>query len=183
MDSIGNLKGTENSLAIILGTGVGGGLIINNQLYQGSHFQAGEFSFCIEETSLDKLAIYGSKGSAVNFIKKATSIINVEEDNYKAVFDLISTGDNKQLTQLFNRYCLDIAKFIMNLQAILDIEKVVIGGGISQQKLLIDNIKLAYEDIFKELTILDQTFKRIDIAPCRYNNSSNLIGALQHLLS
>lgn len=179
----GNLKGTTNSLGMILGTGVGGGLILNNSLYQGKNFQAGEFSFCIEDTPTTGLTIYGSSGSAVTFIKKATAILGVDDDDYQAVFDAIEMKKNPQLTTLFLSYCRSIAKFIVNLQAILDIEKVVIGGGISQQAILIENIELAYNNLFEELEILDQTFERIDIAPCYYNNSSNLIGALQNLLN
>ncbi|WP_225365279.1 ROK family protein [Ligilactobacillus agilis] len=40
-DTVSNLKDIKNRAAIILGTGVGGGIIINGQLLAGSHFQAG----------------------------------------------------------------------------------------------------------------------------------------------
>ena len=38
----GALKGADNAIAITLGTGVGGGIIINGQVYSGSNFAGGE---------------------------------------------------------------------------------------------------------------------------------------------
>lgn len=41
----GHLTDVENGLVLLLGTGVGGGIVLNGQLHQGSHFQAGELSY------------------------------------------------------------------------------------------------------------------------------------------
>lgn len=43
---LGSLKDLNNCAAITLGTGVGGGIIVNGRLLNGVHFQAGEISFC-----------------------------------------------------------------------------------------------------------------------------------------
>ena len=45
---LGNLNGIENGLALVLGTGIGGGLILDGKLYQGKNFQAGELSFMMK---------------------------------------------------------------------------------------------------------------------------------------
>lgn len=42
---LGSLKDMKNCAAITLGTGVGEGIIVNGQLLNGAHFQAGELSF------------------------------------------------------------------------------------------------------------------------------------------
>ncbi len=42
---LGNLTGIDNGAAVVLGTGIGGVLILNDALHTGSHFQAGELSF------------------------------------------------------------------------------------------------------------------------------------------
>ena len=41
----GNLKGVRNGIAIILGTGIGGAIVVNEKLIDGSHYSSGEFSF------------------------------------------------------------------------------------------------------------------------------------------
>lgn len=43
----GHLKGVTNGAALVLGSGLGGGIIINGKLFQGSHFQAGELTFLL----------------------------------------------------------------------------------------------------------------------------------------
>lgn len=68
---LGSLQGVKNGAAIVLGTGVGGGIIVNGQLLAGEHFQAGELSFGIlnvDKTGYD--AMVGSYGSAVGMIER-----------------------------------------------------------------------------------------------------------------
>ena len=43
----GALKGADNAIAITLGTGVGGGIIINGQVYSGSNFAGGELGHIV----------------------------------------------------------------------------------------------------------------------------------------
>ena len=43
----GHLQGVTNGAALVLGSGLGGGFIINGKLFQGSHFQAGELTFLL----------------------------------------------------------------------------------------------------------------------------------------
>ena len=38
----GELSNVENGAVVVLGTGIGGGIIINGKLHKGSHFSAGE---------------------------------------------------------------------------------------------------------------------------------------------
>ena len=41
----GSLKDCRNGAVVVLGTGVGGGIIIDHKLYRGGHFTAGEYSY------------------------------------------------------------------------------------------------------------------------------------------
>lgn len=65
---LGNLKNVQNGAAVVLGTGVGGGLILNGQLYAGSHFQAGELSFMVLDTDLSNQANQAEKSSLSEFL-------------------------------------------------------------------------------------------------------------------
>ena len=46
---LGNLRGITNGIVLTLGTGVGGGIIIDGKLHQGTTFQAGELSFMTQD--------------------------------------------------------------------------------------------------------------------------------------
>lgn len=180
---IGNLKNVENGAAIVMGTGVGGGFIWQNSLYQGNHFQAGELSFILSENRLNSnLDILAYSVSAVQFMTSASKILEVDTNEYETIFHSIICKSNLELTKLFEGYCRSIAILIINLQSTLDLDKVVIGGGISKQDIFISEVKEAYEKVRSELPLLGQTFGAIPIEACLYRNSSNLLGALYNLL-
>ena len=70
------MKGVSDGATIILGTGVGGGLVLNGKLRSGVHFQAGELSFILlnpANQSFDKMS--GYLESAVGMIEKINQII------------------------------------------------------------------------------------------------------------
>ena len=180
---IGNLKEIENGAAVVLGTGIGGGLILDNRLYQGPHSQAGELSFLIRQSEVkEKSQMYGYHGSAVRFINEATKIVGTSSDDYKKVFEVLAEKSDEELGKLFKNYCRTIAVILVNMQVLLDLEKIVIGGGISAQKLLIDTVNEQYEQLLVEEPLLKQTFSKMMIEGCAFRNSSNLLGALYQLL-
>lgn len=179
---IGNLKGIKNGAAVVLGTGIGGGLILDNRLYQGPNFQAGELSFMIRHSPIPRQSqLYGFYGSAVKFMKEATTLLDASEGDHKAVFTAISTRSSADLTALFENYCRDIALLLTNMQVLLDIEKIVIGGGISAQDLLIEMIQKQYFILRQEEVMLERTFPPLAIEACAFRNSSNLLGSLYQL--
>ena len=89
-------------------------------------------------------------GSAVQFVEKASHILKLEKADGVAVFKALDQGGHEELTSLFQAYCHDIAILIFNLQSLLLIEKVTIGGGISSQPLLIDEISRQYHDLLSQ---------------------------------
>ncbi len=179
---IGNLNGIENGAAVVLGTGIGGGLILDNHLHQGPHFQAGELSFLIRQSpNPEQPQIFGFHGSAVKFMKEATALLDVSTDDHDAVFLAITEHSSLALTTLFEHYCRDIAILLIDMQVLLDLEKIVIGGGISAQDSLIEMIQMQYSIVRQEETMLGQTFPPLVIEACAFRNSSNLLGALYQL--
>ncbi|MGX7047887.1 ROK family protein [Lactococcus piscium] len=182
---LGNLKGVKHGAAIVLGTGVGGGLIINGELFQGSDYQAGELSFMIPSSKfVNENDMLGMSHSAINFIKKATEMLGISDaTDGMSVFKYIKNKQNTKVNKLFDSYCEKIAILIINLQAVLDISTVVIGGGISQDPILIDNIIIHYKNIRKKSKIIELSLKLMTIKSCRFLSDANLLGAVYQLLS
>ena len=73
----GRLKGVTNGAALVLGSVLGGGIIINDKLFQGSHFQAGELTFLLslQMKKLDPSLMQGTTLSAVGLITKVNEIL------------------------------------------------------------------------------------------------------------
>lgn len=177
--TLGNLQQVTNGAAIILGTGVGVGLCLNGQLYKGRHYQAGEVSFMIRDRSIVGADSFVGVGlSAVALIEKLAACLQVENEG-RTVFEALTKQENQEAHTLFLNYCQEVAVLCFNIQCLLDLEKLVIGGGISQQPRLIATIQQCYKDLFQAAPIIQQTLQPMTIEAAKFQADANLIGAVK----
>ncbi|MBO0431910.1 ROK family protein [Enterococcus sp. DIV0660C] len=175
----GKLQNTKNAAALILGTGVGLGLVIDGKLYRGTHHQSGEISFLIRDRTILGTDSFVGKGlSAVALIEQLAKVLELPKDG-KLVFEQLKQTTNEEAKKLFATYCYEVAILCFNLQTILDIEKIIIGGGISRQKILIDGIQHRYNQLFELSPIIEQTLRKIPIESAKFKADANLIGAAE----
>lgn len=180
---LGSLKDMKNCAAITLGTGVGGGIIVNGQLLNGAHFQAGELSFL--QLNLDKPNFDGFAGGYASAVQMIGAV-NKKLGNYDvtdglAAFKAINDG-NENAVEIFTEFCKRVAAIIIDIQAVVDLEAIAIGGGISAQPVVVDGINQAYDKILNENPIIKNTFTRPQILDAKFKNQANLYGALYNLL-
>ena len=71
---------------------------------------------------------------------------------------------------------------ILNIQTVVDLERVLIGGGISAQKILIDEIKKQFMILQKDDYRLRDDVTMPEIMTAKFGNEANLLGALYGLL-
>lgn len=177
-----SLKDMQNCAAITLGTGVGGGIIVNGKLLNGAHFQAGELSFLqlnMKEPGFDGFA--GGYASAVQMIKNVNEAIeNDEETDGLAAFEAINNG-NEKAKKIFDEYCKRIAAIIIDIQAVVDLDAIAIGGGISAQPIVVQGINQAYDKVLADNELIRKTFTRPKIVEAKFKNGANLYGALYNL--
>lgn len=182
---LGELKGVDTGSIITLGTGVGGGIIVNGQLLHGRDFQAGELSWMItnQGAGIKNMEAYGgSVGSAVKMIRNINEKIgNSDLNDGKAAFEAIKSG-NEEAEKIFKKYCLDVAVIILNIQTVINGEKVVIGGGISAQPILIEEIRNQFDAILIDNPMIGKQVNPPEIVAAKYRNDANLYGALYSLL-
>lgn len=175
----GHLQGVTNGAALVLGSGLGGGFIINGKLFQGSHFQAGELTFLlpVQMEKVDPSLMRGMTLSAVGLITKVNEVLgNSDLKDGLAAFRAINAGD-ETVYPLFENYCRNLAITILNLQTIFDMETFVIGGGISAQPILIEEVNRQFDKVHHEIDFIGKIIKRPKIVACHHHNGANLIGA------
>lgn len=178
----GSLQGCQNGLVLVLGTGVGGGLIIHNQLYRGSHFQAGELSMMLAASTVAPVKITGQTGSAVGMISAIAHELQLpDEHDGRQVFAALAAGNPKAL-EMFNAYGRQVAQIILNVQAVMDLNVVAIGGGISAQPRVVPMIQQQYDALLEQLPMIRDTLSQPRIVAAKFHNQANLIGALAALL-
>lgn len=196
---IGALHGVQSGAVLILGTGLGGGLVLNGQVYQGPHGAAGELS----AFELMGRARFGNEFASASNIVSATGLLlkvckalNLEvifDDAHhrrefpidgRKVFEMLHAGDER-VKQAIDDFGMDTAYLIFNLSVVLDLEKVAIGGGVSSQDYLIEAIRKGVAKTWEQspLTVTQAgLINQPEITVCQYHNDANLIGAMHHWL-
>lgn len=184
----GSLRGFENGAVFLIGTGVGGGLILNGKLLRGKHFSAGEFSFL--NMSLDEwdqlTSMVGFSCATTGLLSELRLALDISESESfdgKDAFRLINAGDERALA-VFKKFTRMIAFQIYNFQMLLDIERVAIGGGISKQDIVLQGIQESFTELLETAfpatrELVSQT---VEIVRCHYGSEANQVGALHSYL-
>ena len=181
----GSLKGCKNAAVFIIGTGVGGGLIVDGKLVKGRNFTAGELSFLTVSMELDKgegtmdgmMCDYCSTPALLNFYNRFSG--TEETINGREFFRRYHENDPAAVRalDLFSRY---VAIQVMNLGVLLNCERVAIGGGISRQPVLVKKINEMMDTIGVNMMIARNkttNYMRPEVVNCQFSNDANLIGA------
>ncbi|MCL2559992.1 MAG: ROK family protein [Turicibacter sp.] len=175
---IGAAKGFKDVLFVIVGTGIGGGVIVDGKLQLGAHLFGGELGFAIlgEEEDGTPITLSGH-GTAVRMAARYCERKGVAEGTFsgKDVFELADQGDAPAAEEvaLFYKY---LSRGLYNMQMSIDPDMIVIGGGLSANPAIVQKV----EDHTNELItarIKDFTAK---IVPCKYKNDANLLGAVKN---
>ena len=189
---IGNLQNCDCGATFVLGTGVGLALTSNGSLISTWNLKdylrwpsLGEKQVTPEQKHYQTeilrhgiSSLVQNLGSAVNFVANASRLLELPEEDGVQVFEVLEAGYHEELQDLFASYCREIAILIYNLQSLVRLEKVTIGGGISSQFLLLEEINHQYKSLMEESG--EQRFSLVEIQAARYHNSSNLLGAVCH---
>ena len=167
----------------------GGALLYNTgtqvgQLVRGVHFTAGEYSFV--NTNADEwentektMACQCSTKYLLKWYRARKGLPVDAPMNGKLFFDAANAAEPEAL-EVLERFCKMVAVQIYNLTVLLDVEKVAIGGGISKQPLLLDDLRRVYAGLFASRGESPYMIglPRCEIVPCHFSSEANQVGAL-----
>lgn len=166
----GAAQGSQNMLFLVIGTGIGGSVIVNGEVIHGRHLFGGEFGYMM----MNDTDILSRVGSPVHLGERYT---DHKDDGQvysgKDVLNLAEQGDSlaKAETEIFYKA---LATAIYNLSYAFDPDKVILGGGVSQADFLIPHVKEHIQKILDHVRIAPFM---PDIALAHYRSQANLIGA------
>ncbi len=153
--------GYKNIVMVTLGTGVGGGVILNGNILTGVNGAGGEIGhICVNYNEEDKcgcgktgcLEQYASATGIVRLAKKKLenetrkTMLNATYISAKKVWDAVKEQDEvaMEIAEEFGAY---LGHAIANFAVVLDPDVVVIGGGVSRAgMILIDYIQKYYDE-------------------------------------
>lgn len=164
----GSGKGCDSMAFFVIGTGIGGALIINQKVWHGAHLFGGESGYMIMGAhTLSELA---SPVAMANRYNERTG----KHLDGKTIFELADKDDpvaSDERQTLIHA----LAVAIYNIQHSFDPEKIVLGGGISNNPEL---IPLLNKEIDRLRDDLDLVTLKPDIVLCKLKSDANLRGAV-----
>lgn len=171
---LGAGKEAMNAVFIVLGTGVGGSIFINRQIYKGSHLFGGELGLLVnnQETTLS------SVGTIVKVANKYNELTG-REVNGKDIFELVEKKDELAIKLLDDMYWA-IAHSLYNVQVSMDPELVIIGGGVSAREELPTEIGRRLQELLEKHLVPEIM---PEIKRCHYLNDANLVGAAMNFIN
>ena len=171
----GVAKGTDNMAMIVLGTGIGGAVIANGRLLKTKHHFSAEFGYLIMDYQDPKAwdELDGPVVRIIRRIKRADERFELLDGS--EIFDLYRK--DPVVTEHLGLFFRMLAIGCYNIQAVLDADMIVIGGGISSREDFVGNVN----DAMEELAVSPRLHNMPDIRVARYANHANLIGAYHHL--
>jgi len=176
-------QGFENVVCVTLGTGVGGGLILNGQLYRGAQYAAGE----IGQMSIDYDGVdgpYGNNGALERYIgNRQISQLALryyheagaeapEDPSPENLAQLASQGDPVaiNLRQSVAKY---LGSCLMSTIYLLNPHAIVIGGGVAHA----GNVLFTPLEAYLKRTLTSECFDELEILHAKFGNTAGILGS------
>lgn len=188
----GVMKGSESAIMLTLGTGIGGGIILNGKVHSGFHGAASELGHLVVgenfyncncgrngclETFASSTAIIKYTKKIINEMKENTLIMKkIENDfdklNAKIIFDCAKEGD-KIANIAVKRLVKYLSIGILNIINFVDPEIIALGGGVANAgQYLLD---LIVKEVKDSKYCSEVPFAKIVLA--KLGNKAGIIGA------
>ena len=170
----GAAKGCKDICMVTLGTGIGGAVIQNGQLYRGSHFKAGEAGLMhIGTLAAEGRLICKGAGATSALVKNVSNAIGKDVDGVY-IFNCLS---EPAINRIYQDWLIKVSVVVGNMAVLIDPEKMLIGGAISKQKKFIEDLRIKVYSMYPHLA------EYTDIVPCEQGNNAGKIGALYLLIN
>lgn len=180
-------RGVTELLGVWLGTGIGGGLILNDRLYEGALFTAGEIGHTVfypnaplgsrsleENCSRTAVAERLVKLIKANHSSKlAEAVIAGEQIKSKLIADAYESGDD-----LTHRVVDEVASLvgiaIANVVTVLSLPRVILGGGLTEAigKPFVTEVKKSVK-----LHVFPDRCRQVEIVASELEDDAGVIGA------
>lgn len=133
---LGAGKNNENFVCLTIGTGIGGGIILNGDIFRGDTYVAGEFGH-IQIVKSGEECLCGKKGCYERYASATALVKMVKEKtgktlNGKEIFELEKSGD-KEIKEIVDRWIDYFTDGLSTIAYIFNPPLVVIGGGVTKQ--------------------------------------------------
>lgn len=170
---------------LTIGTGIGGALVINNTLFDGSTFDAGDFGHAVIRSDIDafecncgKRGCFETQASAYGLVKQyqkqhqmTNHVDNPSVTNAQEVLHLVRIGDSIAC-RAFNIFMDDLSTGLANLVTFYNPDVIALGGGLAQATEIFQQIQSLIDN-----KTLPATRGKCKVIPAALGPDAGAIGA------
>lgn len=174
----GALQNAHCGVMLVIGTSLGGGILLDGDILDGFQSFAGRFSHLLVEDSAGNLVRVGELIGKEGLRRAVVSACGLSKDTPLTgfeIFERINSEDSAAQKGL-DDFCRPIALLISNLQIILDPDQIVLGGGISAQPTLLESVQRQLNQL-SAWSSVSRPVSHVELS--KLGNRANLVGAAE----
>lgn len=166
-------KDFDNFLCLTYGTGVGGAIIQNREVYHGSSFSAGEFGAIVvhgtaKASGNDYFDGCYERYASTTALVKAAMAYDSSLDNGRKIFARL---DDPKVQEILDNWVMEIVLGLTTLTHIFNPPCIILGGGIMEQPYVLEKInEKFYQNIMP-------SFSHVKLKTASLGNKAGLLGA------
>lgn len=166
-------RGKSNFLCLTYGTGVGGAIIVNGEVYGGAYYSAGEFGGIIThpEDRDPKKDTFSGCYERYASTTALVALVNSHFPELKNGRDIFTHMDNPKVVELVDQWIMEIVYGLITLTHIFNPSMIVLGGGIMEQEYVIQKVR---QNLEKQII---PSFRIVEITAAELGNTAGMLGA------
>lgn len=161
----------NNYLTMTVGTGIGGAIVVNGEMWRGLNFRAAEFG---------RMLIEGGRYENLASISALIRMARIKGLTVGSGLDVFNLYDQKNpdAVEVVTTFYHNLAVGIANLAYIFNPEAIVIGGGVSNRKTFASELKKELKKI-----MVPSFYDTVKIFNAQYGNDGGMMGAYYNFIS
>lgn len=169
----GRAKGCSDFICLTYGTGIGGAIWLDNDIYKGSRCSAGEFGHIITHVDGKKCTCGGAGcyecyASARVLVENVNNISKEKLDGVK-IFES-ENFENPEIRNIIDDWVDEIVTGLINIVYIFNPALIVLGGGIMNEDYIVDSVNTKIHNRLME------SFRNVKIVNSNLGNTAGMLG-------
>ena len=165
--------GCDDFLCLTYGTGVGGSIVMNGNVYPGASFSAGSFGGMVihpeEKAGTDSLeGCYERCASTTGLVRRVKKVDGAL-DNGKKIF---AAKDRPEIKEQIDAWIDDICTGLVTLCCIFNPSRIILGGGIMAQEYVLSEVNR------KVKAQIAPGLRIVEIVPAKLANTAGMMGSV-----
>ena len=174
----GVARGHRQFICVTYGTGIGGAIVLDNEVYHGSHWSAGEIGHMLIHAdkeaavcSCGKHGCYEAYASTAALCRLAEGVLRYPVDG-REFFAVFNDGEHSSILRtVFENWCMEICYGLLSVVHAFNPSLIVLGGGVMEEKIVIEKIQQVLPPM------LLPSFRNVEIARAALGNCAGIVGA------